>query len=63
MVIDAILLLLCYFVRRKSAIARGIAVTIYAFAVLELFFQGNLSGTILHLLLLLFLIRRVSYNT
>lgn len=56
-VIGAILLLLGFFVARKSAVALGIAVAFYAVAALGLLFQGNVSGTIMHLVLLSFLIR------
>ena len=56
-VIGAILLLLGFFVARKSAVALGIAVALYAVAALGLLFQGNLTGVAAHLVLLSFLLR------
>jgi len=55
-VIGAILLLLGFFVVRKSAVALGIAVALFALAALGLFFQGNLNATTMHLILLSFMI-------
>lgn len=53
-------LLLGFFVARKSSVALGIAVTLYALDGLIALFQGSLGGIPLHIILLIFMARGFS---